>query len=31
MPAEMISPYVPVSGPALGEELGVLETRAVAG
>jgi hypothetical protein len=29
MPAEMIRPYVPVSGPALGVELGVLEVRAV--
>jgi hypothetical protein len=26
----MIKPYVPVSGPALGDELGVLEARAVA-
>jgi hypothetical protein len=30
MPAEMISPYVPVSGPGLGEELGELEALAVA-
>jgi hypothetical protein len=29
MPAEMIRPYVPVSGPALGVELGELEALAV--
>jgi hypothetical protein len=30
MPAEMIRPYVPVSGPALGEVVGELEALAVA-
>jgi hypothetical protein len=30
MPAEMIRPYVPVSGPALGEAVGPLEADAVA-
>jgi len=30
MPAEMIKPYVPVSGPALGVEVAVLEAVAVA-
>ncbi|MGH7762355.1 MAG: hypothetical protein ACREOY_13235 [Candidatus Dormibacteraceae bacterium] len=29
MPAEMISPYVPVSGPTLGVELGALEAVVV--
>jgi hypothetical protein len=29
MPAEMIRPYVPVSGPALGDALGVLDALAV--
>jgi hypothetical protein len=29
MPAEMIKPYVPVSGPALGDALGVLDAVAV--
>jgi len=30
MPAEMISPYVPVSGPALGELVGELDAPTVA-
>jgi hypothetical protein len=30
MPAEMISPYVPVSGPALGEAVDELEAFTVA-
>src|SRR5487761_1279345 len=29
MPAEMIRPYAPVSGPALGEVVGVLDAAAV--
>jgi hypothetical protein len=29
MPAEMIRPYVPVSGPALGVAFGVLDVLAV--